>query len=294
MVFTRSQTHENPHLDDVEGQDNSVNSQLIMLLSKRERIVSSLGRIRNWFEKNGDASSSAIQVRLRDFANIKVQFDNVQTEVEAVDDQVNELEHENNRQNFKDSYYDLYAALEDAVNKSNSSIAATSRPHTTGDVTNRGPISSLLQLAPIDIKPFSGHYTEWLPFFKTFRALVHDALPEPKFGKTPSITQLFTRGVSRSYTSTTDFGRKLRDRLIITKESIRKQTTDRSASRQQSVQSSASFKRFSAFSATFGSAVDSHNHIAVRFLITQQMGRIPQNNRTSIESAVNNSLDATL
>jgi diadenosine tetraphosphate (Ap4A) HIT family hydrolase len=29
-------------------------------------------------------------------------------------------------------------------------------------------------LAPIDIKPFSGHYTEWLPFFNTFRALVHD------------------------------------------------------------------------------------------------------------------------
>jgi hypothetical protein len=118
MVLTRSQTHENPHLDDVEGQDNSVNSQLIMLLSKRERIVSSLGRVRNWFEKNGGASSSAIQVRLRDFANIKVQFDNVQTEIEAVDDQVNELEHENNRQNFEDSYYDLYAALEDAVNKS--------------------------------------------------------------------------------------------------------------------------------------------------------------------------------
>jgi hypothetical protein len=174
MVLTRSQTHENPHLDDVEGQDNSVNSQLIMLLSKRERIVSSLGRVRNWFERNGDASSSAIQVRLRDFANIKVQFDNVQTEIEAIDDQVNELEHENNRQNFEDSYYDLYAALEDAVNKSNSSIAATSRSHTTGDVTNRGPISSLLQLAPIDIKPFSGHYTEWLPFFNTFRALVHD------------------------------------------------------------------------------------------------------------------------
>jgi hypothetical protein len=125
MVLTRSQTHENSHLDDVEGQDNSVNSQLIMLLSKRERIVSSLGRVRNWFEKNGDASSSAIQVRLRDFADIKVQFDNVQTEIEAVDDQVNELEHENNRQNFEDSYYDLYAALEDAVNKSNSSIAAT-------------------------------------------------------------------------------------------------------------------------------------------------------------------------
>jgi hypothetical protein len=174
MVLTRSQTHENPHLDDVEGQDNSINSQLIMLLSKRERIVSSLGRVRNWFEKNGGASSSAIQVRLRDFANIKVQFDNVQTEIEAVDDQVNELEHENNRQNFEDSYYDLYAALEDAVNKSNSSIAATSRSHTTGDVTNRGPISSLLQLAPIDIKPFSGHYTEWLPFFNTLRALVHD------------------------------------------------------------------------------------------------------------------------
>jgi hypothetical protein len=137
MVLTRSQTHENPHLDDVEGQDNSVNSQLIMLLSKRERIVSSLGRIRNWFEKNGDASSSPIQVQLRDFANIKVQSDNVQTEVEAVNDQVNELEHENNRQNFEDSYYDLYAALEDADNKSNSSIAATSRPHTTADVTNR-------------------------------------------------------------------------------------------------------------------------------------------------------------
>jgi hypothetical protein len=174
MVLTRSQTHENPHLDYVEGQDNSTKSQLIMLLSKRERIVSSLSRVRNWFERNGDASSSAIQVRLRDFANIKVQFDNVQTEIEAIDDQVNELEHENNRQNFEDSYYDLYAALEDAVNKSNSSIAATSRSHTTGDVTNRGPISSLLQLAPIDIKPFSGHYTEWLPFFNTFRALVHD------------------------------------------------------------------------------------------------------------------------
>jgi hypothetical protein len=28
MVLTRSQTHENPHLDDVEGQDDSVNSQL--------------------------------------------------------------------------------------------------------------------------------------------------------------------------------------------------------------------------------------------------------------------------
>jgi hypothetical protein len=109
MVLTRSQTHENPHLDDVEGQDNSTKSQLIMLLSKRERIVSSLSRVRNWFERNGDASSSAIQVRLRDFANIKVQFDNVQTEIEAVEDQVNELEHENNRQNFEDSYYDLYA-----------------------------------------------------------------------------------------------------------------------------------------------------------------------------------------
>jgi hypothetical protein len=109
---------------------------------------------------------------------LKYSLTTCKTEVEAVDDQVNELEHENNRQNFEDSYYDLYAALEDAVNKSNSSIAATSRPHTTGDVTNRGPISSLLQLAPrlapIDIKPFSGHYTEWLPFFKTFRALVHD------------------------------------------------------------------------------------------------------------------------
>jgi hypothetical protein len=66
------------------------------------------------------------------------------------------------------------------------------------------------------------------------------------------MTQLFTWGGSRSYPSTTDFGRKLRDRLIVTKESIREQTADRSASRQQSLQSSASFKRFSAFSETFG------------------------------------------
>jgi hypothetical protein len=129
MVLTRSQTHENPHLDDVEGQDNSINSQLIMLLSKRERIVSSLGRVRNWFEKNGGARSSAIQVRLRDFANIKVQFDNVQTEIEAVDNQVHELEHENNRQNFEDSYYDLYAALEDAVNKSQTVLSRQQADH---------------------------------------------------------------------------------------------------------------------------------------------------------------------
>jgi hypothetical protein len=53
-------------------------------LSKRERIVSSLGRIRNWFEKNCNASNSTTLVRLRDFTNIKVQFDNVQTEIEAI------------------------------------------------------------------------------------------------------------------------------------------------------------------------------------------------------------------
>jgi hypothetical protein len=57
-------------------------------------------------------SISAIQVNLRDFVNIKVQFDIVQTEIEAVDDEATELEHENNnRQTFQDLYSVLYESF---------------------------------------------------------------------------------------------------------------------------------------------------------------------------------------
>lgn len=79
------------------------------------------------------------------------------------------------------------------------SIAVTNRSQTTGDVSNRGTFNSLLQLAPIDIKPFSAHYTEWL-LFSRFSAW-WSALLEPKFRKTALITELFTWRCSRGHTT---------------------------------------------------------------------------------------------
>ncbi|XP_063912277.1 uncharacterized protein LOC135129126 [Zophobas morio] len=144
---------------------------LQILLLKRDRIHDEISRFKLWFETNNySTSASRLRVRLRDFVRIKAQFDKIHSQIEALDDATLDLEHSRTKLYFENAYYDLCADVEDAIEQKR---VNTSSPAPQGNAPTSTPSPSV-QLLPIVIKPFSGIYTEWLPFYNTFKTLVHD------------------------------------------------------------------------------------------------------------------------
>ncbi|KAJ3646592.1 hypothetical protein Zmor_024173 [Zophobas morio] len=177
MVMTRSQTFDTPHMAGAEGDDNTETfsdsnptpedaGNLQILLLKRDRIHDEISRFKLWFETNNlSTSASRLRVRLRDFVRIKAQFDKIHSQIEALDDATPDLEQATTRLYFENAYYDLCADVEDAIEQKR---VNTSSPAPQGNAPTSTPSPSV-QLLPNVIKPFSGIYTEWLPFYNTFK-----------------------------------------------------------------------------------------------------------------------------
>ncbi|KAJ3649851.1 hypothetical protein Zmor_021569 [Zophobas morio] len=177
MVMTRSQTFDAPHMAGAEGDDNAETfsdsnptpedaGNLQILLLKRDRIHDEISRFKLWFETNNlSTSASRLRVRLRDFVRIKAQFDKIHSQIEALDDATPDLEQATTRLYFENAYYDLCADVEDAIEQKRIN---TSSPAPQGNAPTSTPSPSV-QLLPNVIKPFSGIYTEWLPFYNTFK-----------------------------------------------------------------------------------------------------------------------------
>ncbi|KAJ3665566.1 hypothetical protein Zmor_001057 [Zophobas morio] len=177
MVMTRSQTFDAPHMAGAEGDDNAETfsdsnptpedaGNLQILFLKRNRIHDEISRFKLWFETNNlSTSASRLRVRLRDFVRIKAQFDKIHSQIEALDDATPDLGQAATRLYFENAYYDLCADVEDAIEQKR---VNTSSPAPQGNAPTSTPSPSV-QLLPNVIKPFSGIYTEWLPFYITFK-----------------------------------------------------------------------------------------------------------------------------
>ncbi|XP_063911207.1 uncharacterized protein LOC135128239 [Zophobas morio] len=133
--------------------EDAGNLQILFL--KRDRIHDEISRFKLWFETNNlSTSASRLRVRLRDFVRI-----------EALDDATPDLEQATTRLYFENAYYDLCADVEDAIEQKR---VNTSSPAPQGNAPTSTPSPSVQSL-PIVIKPFSGIYTEWLPFYNTLK-----------------------------------------------------------------------------------------------------------------------------
>ncbi|KAJ3649706.1 hypothetical protein Zmor_021431 [Zophobas morio] len=177
MVMTRSQTFDAPHMAGAEGDDNAETfsdsnptpedaGNLQILFLKRNRIHDEISRFKLWFETNNlSTSASRLRVRLRDFVRIKAQFDKIHSQIEALDDATPDLEQATTRLYFENAYYDLCADVEDAIEQKR---VNTSSPAPQGNAPT-STLSPSVQSLPNVIKPFSGIYTEWLPFYNTFK-----------------------------------------------------------------------------------------------------------------------------
>lgn len=183
MPITRSQLMVSEGVDTAQVQNAGVrvderidNQQLKTLISKRNKIENALVRCKTWFESNKTtASVAAIKLRINDFVKLNEQFNLIQSDIEDIDEITSAADQENIRNTFESAYYDLYAELQEAVENATSSNSINNNQS-----INEIPAVqfSAIRLPPIDIKPFDGTYTEWLPFFNTFSALVHN---EPRY-----------------------------------------------------------------------------------------------------------------
>lgn len=159
MPKTSMQLSEASHVME-QNETNEVDS----LILKRTLIQSDLDRFVKWFIDNREsASTSVLKIRLRDFEKIKDEFHAIQRELEALFIGTPE-EHLTIRSEFENAFYNTFGEIDDLINSSTN--------HNIHHNFDNIESNSVVRLPPIDIKPFSSEYTEWLSFFNTFTSLV--------------------------------------------------------------------------------------------------------------------------
>lgn len=102
------------------------------------------------------------------------EFEEVQSKIELLDLTQN---HDAEREEFEAQYYELYGKITTFIEKHTATTTtslhnSSSSPSNTN--TNNTEASIQVRLPTINLPHFSGKYEEWLPFFDSFSALIHE------------------------------------------------------------------------------------------------------------------------
>ncbi|XP_055623293.1 uncharacterized protein LOC129766719 [Toxorhynchites rutilus septentrionalis] len=140
-------------------------------LQLREAVIGFVYRTEK-FVKNYDADTDVhqLQERIAKLDEKWSEFESVQGDIEELEEDENNMAaHEQFRADFEELFFKVKAGLRSKLPFSPPSPTATSsiRDRNVGACTG-------IRLAKISLPEFSGEYDKWLPFFDTFRSLIHE------------------------------------------------------------------------------------------------------------------------
>ncbi|XP_055615032.1 uncharacterized protein LOC129761339 [Toxorhynchites rutilus septentrionalis] len=140
-------------------------------LQLRESVIGFIHRTEKVVENyNADTDFHQLQARIGKLDEKWSEFESVQGEIEEMEeDETNMETHEQVRAEFEELYFKVKAGLKSKLPPSTPSSTTTTP---TRD-KNVGSCSGI-RLPKISLPEFSGEYDKWLPFFDTFRSLIHD------------------------------------------------------------------------------------------------------------------------
>ncbi|XP_055522966.1 uncharacterized protein LOC129717145 [Wyeomyia smithii] len=138
-------------------------------LHVRDNIVDFLLRTER-FLKQYDPANHALQVQSRiDKLDEKWdEFEEAQTQIEEMEEHIENVnEHKQTRAQFEELYFKVRAELKAKL----PSTTPITSPTSTG--TSRTEACGNIQLPKINLPEFNGEFDKWLPFYDTFKSLIH-------------------------------------------------------------------------------------------------------------------------
>lgn len=147
----------------------NANDQIRNLIKKRATIKSKLTKLKNFFDSNGDINE--LEERLNRFIPCLDQYEAIESEIGDIDEnQINE----DAATEFENSYFKLVSDIKLKLKMiSNSSSSSTSSNNTNNGQVNTSSVLEV-RLPLINLPEFSGNYKEWLPFYDSFKSLIHE------------------------------------------------------------------------------------------------------------------------
>lgn len=159
-------------------------AELAGLRARRTNIVSRLTRCKTYFDSVNkdlvdDLAVGQVQVRLEKIAPVWDEFNEIQSQIENVTSQNNEIvPDERVRDDFESKYFKLIGDMQALCNKFNRSLEGNSVAGSERALSQNGSAVtsanrvSLVKLPPIKLPTFNGQYSDWLEFKDAFVALV--------------------------------------------------------------------------------------------------------------------------
>ncbi|XP_055645015.1 uncharacterized protein LOC129780602 [Toxorhynchites rutilus septentrionalis] len=139
-------------------------------LHARDNIIDFLVRT-DHFLKQYDPANHALQVEARlDKLDEKWdEFGAVQTQIEEMEELEEERtdQHKRTRAEFEELYFQVRAGLKSKL------PTIPISPSTSNDTPPRMGTCASIQLPKINLPEFNGEFDKWLPFFDTFKTLIH-------------------------------------------------------------------------------------------------------------------------
>lgn len=141
------------------------NEEIILLKRKRANIKAACTRCKNYIESMDITPENVAQAksRLDKLNDSWNQYDTVQSELEIL------VETEAaDREIFEAAFFALSSKIQLIIMGESNEIAAASNI-----VAARSQAKGDIRLPKITLPTFSGAYNEWMPFYNTFKSLIH-------------------------------------------------------------------------------------------------------------------------
>lgn len=140
-------------------------AEIAKLVKIRGQLKGQLTRFRSFInEVQGSDSITQLEIRLEKVEYLWTQFDNVQTEIESFED---EAETSTERELFENAYFEAISKTKDIINNK------TKTETNTRSASNSSEPLINVKLPTLNLPIFNGSYEQWLPFYDSFNALIH-------------------------------------------------------------------------------------------------------------------------
>lgn len=124
-----------------------------------------------------DVTMSALQLKLEQISDLKVEFMKNQNDLEEACEQMKELDEQIAlRSKFNDQFHFCHVALKDrltALEDAKALKAAEAFRNQNGGANDGANRQKVVKLPKIEIAQFNGHYENWTAFHDLFHSLIH-------------------------------------------------------------------------------------------------------------------------
>lgn len=148
---------------------DEMGKNLKMKLRARENVTDFLHRVEQFLKNyNPETDVHQLQARIEKLDTKWEEFEEVQAQIEEIEEHEEKADlHQETRAEFEELYFRVRAGLKSRLPSTTHSSSSTS-------TNTRVGVCAGIQLPKISLPEFNGEFDKWLPFFDTFKSLIHN------------------------------------------------------------------------------------------------------------------------